>query len=324
METYKHGIHAYLEYQKQHPFTGKPGELYDPANYILSLGGKRIRPVLVLLGYGLFKSDIENAMPLAHAVEVFHNFTLMHDDIMDRAEVRRGEPTVHQKWNDNIAILSGDMMLVKAYAAIMGLKTDDATKVSLSQEFGRMAEEVCVGQQFDMNFEDKSSVGKDEYLEMIKLKTSVLLAYSLKAGAKLGGASSEDQNTLYEYGLNIGLAFQVMDDYLDTFGTAENFGKRIGGDILENKKTLLWIEAQKRANKEQKEALNLWYATTVQTQTKIDEVTKVFKSLNVDQYAQNIMNQYFEKADDIINALSNRIDTKILKELASDLKQRQS
>jgi geranylgeranyl diphosphate synthase type II len=324
METYKRGIQAYLDYQKQHPFQGKPAELYDPANYILSLGGKRIRPVLVLLGYGLYKDDIENAMPLAHAVEVFHNFTLMHDDIMDRADVRRGQATVHRKWNDNIAILSGDMMLVKAYEAILYLNTDEKTRVEISRSFSQMAEEVCIGQQFDMNFEDQSAVGKEEYLEMIKLKTSVLLAYSLKAGAALAGAPTEDQDVLYNYGLNIGLAFQVMDDYLDTFGDSASFGKKIGGDILENKKTLLWIEAQKRANKEQKEALNLWYATTVQSQTKIDEVTKLFKSLNVDQYAQNIMNQYFTEADNVLSLLSERIDTKILKELASDLKHRQS
>ncbi|MBO6517053.1 MAG: polyprenyl synthetase family protein, partial [Bacteroidia bacterium] len=218
MKNYKELLKDYTSYSAGISFEGQPSELYEPANYILSLGGKRVRPLMVLLGYQLFDQSIQKAMPLAHAVEVFHNFTLMHDDIMDHAEVRRGKPTVHKKWNENIAILSGDLMLVKAYRILSDLDADTGLKTKLIQDFSQMAEEVCVGQQFDMNFETVSDITEEEYIRMIELKTSVLLAFSLQAGGMLAGADQETTNALYAYGLNIGLAFQVMDDYLDTFG----------------------------------------------------------------------------------------------------------
>lgn len=322
MTTYTNFLKQYLDYVQDNPFKGAPDELYDPANYILQLGGKRVRPLLVLLGYNLIANDVTKALPLANAVEVFHNFTLMHDDIMDNADVRRGEPTVHVKWNPNIAILSGDLMLVKAYQVLNNLNTDLVTKNQIIDGFGKMAEAVCVGQQFDMNFETQESVTESDYLSMIEGKTSVLLAYSLEAGGQLAGAEKMITDALYQYGLNIGLAFQVMDDYLDTFGDQASFGKRIGGDILENKKTLLWIEARKRANPNQLKTLNQWYEQTIDSQEKIDAVTLLFRTLEVDKYAEHIMNQFSVKASKYLDLIREHYNTEMIESLASDLMKR--
>lgn len=322
MRTYSELREDYLEYLRSNPLVGSPDELYDPANYILDLGGKRIRPVLVLLGYQFKKNDVDKALPLAHAVEVFHNFTLMHDDIMDRADVRRGKPTVHKKWNENIAILSGDMMLVRAYRAINQLDASSDLKCRIIEEFSKMAEEVCVGQQFDMNFESRDEVAEGEYLHMIEGKTSVLLAFSLMSGSMLAGATEDEALKLYDYGLNVGLAFQVMDDYLDTFGNQENFGKRIGGDILENKKTLLAIEAFKRANANQKSELESWYAQSIDSQEKIDSVTQLFRDLGIPDYAKSVMNGYMAKAKDLSVELSTTGSMDALNALTADLNQR--
>jgi len=322
MRTYTELREDYLNYLKSNPLVGSPDELYDPANYILDLGGKRIRPVLVLLGYQFKRSDVEKALPLAHAVELFHNFTLMHDDIMDRADVRRGKPTVHKKWNENIAILSGDMMLVRAYRSINQLDAPSEIKCLIMDEFSKMAEEVCVGQQFDMNFETRDEVAEQEYLHMIEGKTSVLLAFSLMSGSVLAGATDEEARMLYDYGLNVGLAFQVMDDYLDTFGTQENFGKRIGGDILENKKTLLAIEAFKRAKANQKAALDSWYAQSIDSQDKIDSVTQIFKDLGIPDYAKSVMGGYMTKAHELSEVLSKTGSMEALNALTADLNQR--
>lgn len=324
MIGYKKLTEHYLQYQSDNPISGQPAELYNPANYILGLGGKRVRPLMVLLGYQLLKDDFQAALPLAHAVEVFHNFTLMHDDIMDQAEVRRGQPTVHVKWNENVGILSGDLMLVQSFRILSELNTTPKVRERLIREFGLMAEEVCVGQQMDMNFESREQVEEDEYIEMIRLKTSVLLAYSLKAGAVLAGASDKDSDTLYSYGLNIGLAFQIRDDYLDTFGDAASFGKKIGGDILENKKTLLWIEANKRASDEQRKILHAWFGRNDQPEQKIKEVTQLFADLDVDQFAKNKMEQYFQRAETDLSRLDANIRAENLVQLANDLQQRTS
>lgn len=319
MIPYQETLKAYLTYAEQHPFRGQPAELYDPTNYILQLGGKRVRPLLALLGHQLVKPIEQDAFKLAHAVEVFHNFTLMHDDIMDRADIRRGQPTVHVKWNQNIAILSGDLMLVKAYQLLNEIQTEAHQKDKIIGAFGKMAEAVCVGQQFDMNFETQTDVSEAAYLHMIEGKTSVLLAYSLMAGGMLAGIDERLEQDLYDYGLYIGLAFQVMDDYLDTFGNADNFGKRIGGDILENKKTLLWIEANKRCSPEQQKQLDHWYSQSVDSEAKIQEVTALFKSLGVDQYAKEKMQLYLNQASSHLQKLNAQYDTSSLEALANDL-----
>ncbi len=324
MKQYKELLDAYLTYQSANPFKGKPNELYDPTNYILSLGGKRVRPLMVLLGFQLFDDQLDKALPLAHSVEVFHNFTLMHDDIMDQASVRRGKLTIHKRWNENIAILSGDLMLVKAYRILSEMDTETSIKQELTLGFGKMAEEVCVGQQFDMNFEVQSVVTEEEYLEMITLKTSVLLAYSLQAGSILGGADKSVSDELYLYGLNIGLAFQVMDDYLDTFGDAKTFGKKIGGDILENKKTLLLIEANKRANSDQLKELSNWFSITEESEEKIKAVTALYRKLDVDRYAEAKMDYFFEHANNRLANLPPDLNVMPLQKLAQDLQLRRS
>lgn len=315
-------LKQYLHFANNSPLKGQPAELYDPANYILGLGGKRVRPLLALLGYQLVKKEVTPAMNLAHAVEVFHNFTLMHDDIMDNADVRRGEATVHKKWDSNIAILSGDMMLVKAYQLLNSLETDSTTKTNIIEAFGQMAEAVCVGQQYDMNFEKMDTVTEAEYLHMIEGKTSVLLAFSVQAGGVLAGIDASLENELYAYGLNMGLAFQLMDDYLDTFGNQDSFGKRIGGDILENKKTLLWIEAQKRCDPEQLQSLNQWYSKSVDSEEKINSVTSLFKQLEVDIFIKEKMKYYFGKADSHLQNVKKHHDTSALETLAIDLNAR--
>ncbi|MFT5723441.1 MAG: geranylgeranyl diphosphate synthase type II [Bacteroidia bacterium] len=319
MTSYQDLLKIYLKHLSEHQFEGAPDELYDPANYILGLGGKRVRPLLALIGYELGQKDLNTALPLAHAVEVFHNFTLMHDDIMDNADVRRGHPTVHQKWNTNIAILSGDLMLVKAYQLLNKLETDDGTKSSIIEAFGQMAEAVCVGQQYDMNFETLDNVSESSYIRMIECKTSVLLAFSLKAGGMLAGIDKSMETHLYDYGLNVGLAFQIMDDYLDTFGDQDSFGKRIGGDILENKKTLLWIEAKKRCSPEQLSTLNHWINKTDAPETKISAVTQLYKDLEVDVYAQLKMQSYFNDAAKHLAKIKTHYDTTVLESLATDL-----
>ena len=220
---------------KEASFVPKPAELYDPISYILSLGGKRLRPALVLMATDMYGADINAAIPQAVGIELFHNFTLMHDDIMDAAPLRRGQTTVHEKWNTNIGILSGDALFVKAYQSIV--KADPKHLVALMDLFNQTALEVCEGQQYDMNFETQERVSMSEYLQMITFKTAVLLACALKSGALVADASAKDQQHLYDFGIHIGLAFQLMDDILDVYGSQADFGKQIAGDILCNKKT---------------------------------------------------------------------------------------
>lgn len=275
-----------------------PSELYDPIHYLLSLGGKRIRPVLCLLTYSLFKSDWEKQVPAALSVEIFHNFTLMHDDIMDKAPLRRGKQTVHEKWNDNIAILSGDVMLVNAYQYLNKVKglSLDAFQHLLGR-LSRIAAEVCEGQQFDMNFESRDDVTVEEYVEMIRLKTSVLIGFSMEMGGLLASAPSQVSDSLYRIGETIGLGFQLKDDLLDVYGDPEKFGKQPGGDILANKKTYLLIKAFEKATGSTLASLEKWVAATDYDATeKVQAVTAIYDSLNLKAETEAVIASYFDAA----------------------------
>ncbi len=274
-------------------FTQEPKELYKPIEYILSLGGKRIRPTLVLLGCELFGGNIEKALQPALGIEVFHNFTLLHDDIMDNAPLRRSKPTVHEKWNNNIAILSGDTMCVMAYQMMMQVDAVHLRKVL--DIFNDTAIKVCEGQQLDMNFEKRNNVSIAEYMHMIELKTAVLLACSLKIGALISNASEEEAQHLYEFGKNIGLSFQLQDDILDVYGNPDIFGKQVGGDIVSNKKTFLLLKAFELANQYTKEELGNWmHATTFVPEEKVQAVTQIYDFLGIKTLAQKEMDKYFE------------------------------
>lgn len=261
-------------------FDYPPKSLYDPIEYILSLGGKRIRPALALMACNLYKENIDNVINPALGIEVFHNFTLLHDDLMDKADKRRNKPTVHKVWNDNTAILSGDAMLIAAYQLIG--KTEPDCLKEIFDLFTDTALEICGGQQYDMEFESRTDVTEPEYIEMIRLKTAVLLACSLKIGAIIGGASQEDADNLYDFGINIGLAFQLQDDLLDVYGDTATFGKNIGGDITCNKKTFLLIHAFELASPEQKAILTSWIDKTQFIPTeKIEVFTNIYNELHL-------------------------------------------
>ncbi len=272
--------------------SGSPNELYEPINYILKLGGKRLRPMLVCLGCDLFGGDVSNSLHAAKGIEVFHNFSLVHDDIMDKASLRRGEATVHEKWDENIAILAGDTMLVKAYDFVLQGEYDDLKFIL--KTFNRAAIEVCEGQQLDMNFESIDGVSIDEYINMIRLKTSVLLGAALKIGAIIGGADQKNAELIYEFGVSMGIGFQLMDDYLDAFGDPKKFGKKVGGDILCNKKTILYIEALK---KDETGELKKWATTDdYDEEHKVNSVKSIFKDTQVDQLCLDQMNMYYDQA----------------------------
>lgn len=266
--------------------------LYDPAQYILGLGGKRIRPVCVLMGNELFDAIIPDAYQVATAIELFHNFSLIHDDIMDKAPLRRGMETVHTRYGESTALLAGDVMLVVAYEYLNNVKAELLHPVM--QVFNKTAREVCEGQQLDMDFEKRTDVSMDEYLHMITLKTSVLLASSLKLGAILGGAGEGNQNHLYEFGKNLGIAFQVQDDYLDAFGDPEKFGKQVGGDILANKKTFLMIHVMETANADQ--LMELQHLMDTKEPGKVAKVLQIFRDCKVDDWAQSLKEQYLQTA----------------------------
>ena len=270
-------------------FTAEPAGLYDPLRYMMKIGGKRIRPRLCLLAYSLFKDDFtEEILSPAAALEVFHSFTLIHDDIMDKADVRRGVPTVYKKWDENTAILSGDVMSIESYKMIA--KAPAAVLPEVLQLFSNTAAEVCEGQQYDMDFENMAQVPMDDYLKMIGLKTAVLIACAAKMGALIGGASSEEADLLYKFGYDVGLAFQITDDWLDTFGDPKVFGKAIGGDILNNKKTWLMIKAQNNASAAELEALaaamEMPVATDEEKAAKIAAVKDLYAQLGVEQQAK--------------------------------------
>lgn len=276
-----------------HSYGDSPRELYEPITYIMSLGGKRIRPLLSLLAYGLYGKNPEEILSQAAAVEVFHNFTLMHDDIMDRAPLRRGKATVHEKWNANIAILSGDVMLVRAYDLLLG--TDPKLLPEVIRLFNKTASEVCEGQQFDMNFEAYETVHEDEYLNMIRLKTAVLLGFALQLGAILAGAEKGDADKLYEFGVDIGVGFQLKDDLLDVFADQAKFGKQVGGDIISNKKTFLLIKALELAKGKDAEELNYWLSLKeFDKGEKVAAVRALYEKLGIKWLTEAKMNSYFD------------------------------
>jgi len=297
----------------------QPASLYDAADYFLGIGGKRIRPVMCLMGNELFDEIIPDAYSVATAIELFHNFTLIHDDIMDKAPLRRGMPTVHEKYNSSTALLAGDVMLVIAYDYINKIETPHLHRVI--HLFNKTAKQVCEGQQLDLEFEEKKQVLLNDYLHMIELKTSVLLAASLRLGAILGGASEGNQDHLYEFGKNLGLAFQVQDDYLDAFGDPAKFGKQVGGDIIANKKTFLLVKAMELATAKQREEMNGLIQQN--SADKIRKMLAVFRACGVDDAAKSAKEKYLEIAlqhlEDIA-VLSKRKES--LKELAQFLIQR--
>jgi len=290
-------------------FSAEPAELYDPVNYILSLGGKRLRPALVLMAADMYGYDLKKAIPQALGIELFHNFTLMHDDIMDDAPLRRGMITVHEKWNTNIGILSGDALFVKAYQFMV--KSDPKHLPALVDLFNQTALEVCEGQQYDMNFETQDDVSMNSYLKMIRFKTAVLLACSLKTGALVADASEEDQNNLYDFGIHIGVAFQLMDDLLDVYGDQKDFGKQIAGDILCNKKTCLYIKAYEDAGEEQRKVLDHYFAhQDFDAQEKISKVMKVYEALEVRASCRAMMDQNYTLAMNHLSAVRVAEDRK--------------
>ena len=287
---------------EQLPYDRQPQGLYAPIKYVLSLGGKRIRPVLMLMAYNMYREDVDRIMPVALGLEVYHNFTLLHDDLMDRADVRRGKPCVHKVWNDNTAILSGDNMLVMAYQ--MMSRCPSSALPSVISIFTETALQIDEGQQYDMEFEQRTDVTEREYLEMIRLKTSVLLACALQIGALLGGASEADAQALYAYGEKVGLAFQLQDDYLDVYGDFETFGKAIGGDILCNKKTFMLINALAHAPEHLRSELQGWLAATeYDPAEKIEAVRHIYTQVGVDQMAKEQISFYIAQAEDALLAL---------------------
>ncbi|WP_052594688.1 polyprenyl synthetase family protein [Aureispira sp. CCB-QB1] len=292
-------------YQKDNNFAQHtPRELYEPIDYILSLGGKQIRPLLALMACQLFTKEVSVALPVAYAVEIFHNFSLVHDDIMDESPIRRGQPSVHKKFDTNTAILAGDVMLVYAYDHLS--KVAPEILPTLLPVFNEVAIGVCEGQQMDVNFETQPTVSLPEYTKMIELKTSILLYGAMKMGALVGGASLEEAELIGEFGRNMGIAFQMQDDWLDTFGTQAKVGKRIGGDIIQNKKTALVIKALELADKATQQELNQLLSSTPRPEkeaAKIERVTEIFRALGIPDEMKKIMAIYKEKAIHNLNLL---------------------
>lgn len=305
-------------------FDYPPKSLYDPIEYTLALGGKRIRPALVLMAYNLYKEAVEEAMAPAIGLEVFHNFTLLHDDLMDEADKRRNKPTVHKVWNANTAILSGDAMLIAAYQLIG--KTPACHLKPVFDLFTQTALEICGGQQYDMEFETRTDVTEAEYIEMIRLKTAVLLACALKMGAILADAPAEDAEHLYQFGIHIGLAFQLQDDLLDVYGDTETFGKNIGGDILCDKKTFLLINAFRLDNEQQRNELNRWIGAKPENpEEKIAAVTYIYNELRLKELSEQKIESYFARAMEHLDAVKVQPEKKaVLKQLSERLMNRQS
>jgi geranylgeranyl diphosphate synthase type II len=305
MQSYPKLLSLIESHIAENQFYGSPQNLYDPLNYILGLGGKRIRPVLTLMGCELYSGTAEEAIHAALAMEVFHNFTLIHDDIMDKAPLRRGNPTVHEKWDTPTAILSGDLMLAKAYECL--LRSEPQSWSALFNLFNKTVYEVCEGQQMDMNFESQPLVSEAEYLEMIRLKTSVLLGCCLQTGAIIAGATESESRKVYNFGTDLGLGFQLMDDYLDAFGSAELVGKQTGGDILSGKKTIMMIHASKLEGEKLNKLLTNSELTDNQ---KIEEVKAIFVQTGADQYLKQKAGTYFNDASKIVSDLAVNADNK--------------
>ncbi len=321
---------ALLAYQKliekeilKTKYGKQPISLYEPIRYLMGLGGKRLRPVLTVLSYSLFSADVKKVIPYAVAVEAFHNFTLMHDDIMDKAPLRRGKQTVHKKWNVNTAILSGDVMLVKVYDMFLGLEPEKLKDVLLA--FNKCAAEVCEGQQWDMEFETRDTVSEAEYINMIKLKTAVLLGFSLELGAILANAPLSDRKALREFGTNIGIGFQLKDDLLDAYADPKKFGKQVGGDIIANKKTFLLLKAIEKATGKEKKQLTTWLnATKFNKKEKVEAVKKLYDTLKIPALTEKKINSFFAKGFKSLDNLSSDKSVDILRQYAETLIGRQS
>lgn len=301
----------------------EPYGLYEPIEYTLAAGGKRVRPQLAMIASQLFGGKDEEVLPAALALEVFHNFTLLHDDVMDHAEVRRGRPTVHVKWNENTAILSGDQMLIEAYKLLSGVPADKLPTVL--QLFNKMATEICEGQQYDVDFESQEHVAIEEYLKMIRLKTAVLLATALKMGSYIAGASTEQQDMLYEFGINIGLAFQIQDDILDVWGNPETFGKAVGGDISCNKKTYVALTAMQLADSTTRKELEQWFTQVLTDNTeKIAAVKTLYEQVGTRTKCEQAVEQYTAQALYLLNQLPQNQATEQLRQLANKLNTRKN
>lgn len=302
----------------------QPESLFEPPKYVFSLGGKRIRPVLTLMAVELFEKNIDIALNAALAIEIFHNFSLLHDDLMDNADIRRGNPTVHKKWNANTAILSGDAMVIEAYKYIAKVPTQHLSEVL--DLFSDTAMDICVGQQYDMDFEKRNDVKEAEYLEMILKKTAVLIGCSLKMGAILSDADKSDAEALYQFGINLGLAFQLKDDLLDVYGDPKRFGKNIGGDIISNKKTYLLIKALRNSNPSQRNELDKWITVKeFDPNEKIEAVKKIYDELNLKVISENLIEKYYLASLENLSSVSVSIDhKKELIELSENLMYRDS
>ncbi len=309
---------------RQLEFDASPKSLFEPVTYTLSLGGKRLRPTLLLMAYNIYKENFSEIMDVAMGIEVFHNFTLLHDDLMDAADKRRGMPTVHKQWNANTAILSGDAMLIAAYQLVA--KAEARHLKPVLDLFSKTAVEVCGGQQYDMEFETRNDVTEEEYIEMIRLKTAVLLAGALKMGAILADAPAADAEHLYQFGIALGLAFQLQDDLLDVYGDTATFGKNIGGDILCDKKTFLLINAFRRANSSQLDTLNRWIgASDINPAEKIATVTRIYDELKLKELSEEKIGTYFDEAMLHLEALSvEKEKLAALKEVSRKLMHRKS
>jgi geranylgeranyl diphosphate synthase, type II len=321
MNRYKYLYSIVNQQIEKTSYAKYPANLYDPIRYVMKAGGKRIRPLLCLLACELFGGDYRKALYPAIGIEIFHNFTLLHDDMMDNADMRRGLPVVHKKWNSNIALLSGDAMSVIAYKYMS--KASDRLNEIL-EIFSETALNICEGQQYDMDYEQKSNVTEQEYLNMITLKTAVLLACSLKVGAIAADADNDECDKIHEFGKNLGIAFQLQDDYLDVFGNPDVFGKNTGGDIIANKKTFLLINALSKADGENQKKLKSWIeAENFDNEEKISEVKKIFKNLNIDKYTIENMQKYYDIAFEIFEDINvSKENKKHLYEFAESLRYR--
>ena len=313
---------AFINYLNDFATPKAPNSLYEPIEYILGLGGKRLRPVLTLLTTEIFDNSFENSLDAALAVEVFHNFSLIHDDIMDDAPLRRGEQTVHEKWDLNTGILSRDAMLILAYQLFENYEGE--TFKALAKLFSKTAIEVCEGQQYDIDFETRNDVTILEYLKMIEYKTAVLVGAAMKMGAIVANASNEDQNSIYEFGKNLGIAFQLQDDYLDAFGNPETFGKQVGGDILENKKTYLFLKALELLDAQKKtELLQFYNDSSLKNDDKVSKVKQVFDESGASIETKNAIESYTQKAFDVLESISISSDKKeLLKQFGTALMNR--
>jgi geranylgeranyl diphosphate synthase type II len=307
LEIYKE---AFITYLNEKIIVKEPVNLYEPIQYILQVGGKRLRPILTLMTCDLFNGDIEKAFDAALVIEVFHNSTLIHDDIIDSAPIRRGEKTVHVKWDENTGILAGGGMMILAYQYLDSY--NEPIFKELITLFSKTALKVCEGQQLDINFENRNSVTIAEYIEMITYKTSVLVATAMKMGAIIGEANTTEAQKIYDFGLNLGIAFQLQDDYLDTFGNSKLFGKQIGGDIFENKKTFLYLKALEVCNDAEKETLLKLYSSNQHDKSKIKEVTQLFLNNNIDELIIAEIENYSNKAFEILETINTSIDKKLI------------